>query len=240
MSRSHPYVIAVESRGYVWNANTLVWEPAEASGGAVGSDVNVTNSSLAVTGSFYQATQPVSIASMPSTPVTGTFYQVTQPVSGTFWQVTQPVSVAALPLPSNAASETGGNLATIAAKDFATAARQDTLLTELQQKLEVADLATLATSAKQDTGNTSLSTISAGLLLAQGAVSTSVTGPLVQAVVSDTPQSYNPDQVYPLSITTEGRLRVATVPADIDQVWQHTFDNPFAYDTPSAADSGAW
>jgi len=38
---------------------------------------------LAVTGTFWQATQPVSIASMPSTPVTGTFWQATQPVSGT-------------------------------------------------------------------------------------------------------------------------------------------------------------
>lgn len=59
-----------------------------------------------VTGTFFQATQPVSIASMPSTPVTGTFWQATQPisgtvtanvngtvpVSGTFWQATQPVS----------------------------------------------------------------------------------------------------------------------------------------------------
>jgi len=35
---------------------------------------------VAVTGA-YQATQPVSIATMPSTPVTGTFYQATQPVS---------------------------------------------------------------------------------------------------------------------------------------------------------------
>lgn len=55
-----------------------------------------------VSGSFFQATQPVSIATMPSTPVTGTFWQATQPVSiatmpstpvtGTFWQATQPVS----------------------------------------------------------------------------------------------------------------------------------------------------
>ena len=34
-------------------------------------------------------------------------------VTGTFWQTTQPVSAVALPLPSNAAQETGGNLATI-------------------------------------------------------------------------------------------------------------------------------
>ncbi len=58
---------------------------------------------VAVTGA-YQATQPVSIATMPTTPVTGTFWQATQPVSGTvsvsgsvavtgtFWQATQPVS----------------------------------------------------------------------------------------------------------------------------------------------------
>ena len=75
-----------------------------------------------VTGTFWQATQPVSgsvavsnlpvtqpvsIASMPSTPVTGSFYQATQPISGsisvsnfpasqavtgTFYQATQPVS----------------------------------------------------------------------------------------------------------------------------------------------------
>jgi len=37
---------------------------------------------IAVTGTFWQATQPVS----------GTFWQATQPVSGTFWQATQPVS----------------------------------------------------------------------------------------------------------------------------------------------------
>jgi hypothetical protein len=43
--------------------------------------VLVENTSLAVTGTFYQATQPVSIAS--SVAVTGTFYQATQPVSGT-------------------------------------------------------------------------------------------------------------------------------------------------------------
>jgi len=50
-----------------------------------------------VSGTFWQATQPVSLASMPSTPVTGTFWQATQPVSGTFWQTTQPVSIASMP-----------------------------------------------------------------------------------------------------------------------------------------------
>lgn len=70
--------------------------------------VNVKNASLAVTGAFYQATQPVSgtvTVGNASLAVTGTFWQATQPVSlasttitgsvavtGTFWQATQPVS----------------------------------------------------------------------------------------------------------------------------------------------------
>jgi hypothetical protein len=55
--------------------------------------------SQAVTGTFWQATQPVSgpltDAQMRASPVdvAGTFWQATQPVSGTFWQATQPVSV---------------------------------------------------------------------------------------------------------------------------------------------------
>lgn len=76
--------------------------------------VTVDNASIQVTGSFWQATQPisgtfwqatqpVSIASMPSTPVTGAFYQATQPIS-----------VAALPLPSGASTE--ATLALIKAK----------------------------------------------------------------------------------------------------------------------------
>ena len=79
-------------------------------------NVQFNNSTIGVTGSFWQATQPVSIASMPSTPVTGDFWQATQPVSltslpdssvtiknaslavtGTFWQATQPVSIASMP-----------------------------------------------------------------------------------------------------------------------------------------------
>lgn len=67
-----------------------------------------------VSGTFWQAEQPVSIAAaldiadraarllghvtvdnFPATQaVTGTFWQTTQPVSGTFWQATQPVSIA--------------------------------------------------------------------------------------------------------------------------------------------------
>ena len=51
----------------------------------VGGSVSVSNfpATQAVTGTFWQTTQPVSIATMPTTPVTGTFWQATQPVSGT-------------------------------------------------------------------------------------------------------------------------------------------------------------
>jgi hypothetical protein len=63
--------------------------------------------SVAVTGTFFQATQPVSLAS--SVAVTGTFWQATQPVSGTFWQATQPVSIATLPALA-AGSATIGNV----------------------------------------------------------------------------------------------------------------------------------
>lgn len=44
--------------------------------------ISTQSGTYAVTGTFWQATQPVS----------GTFWQATQPVSGTFWQATQPVS----------------------------------------------------------------------------------------------------------------------------------------------------
>ena len=47
-----------------------------------------------VSGTFWQTTQPVSLAVAPTTPVTGTF-----------WQLTQPISAASLPLPGGAATE---------------------------------------------------------------------------------------------------------------------------------------
>lgn len=71
---------------------------------------------LAVTGTFWQATQPVSgtVGVSGSVAVTGTFWQATQPVSiagsvavtGTFFQATQPISAASLPLPTGAATQT--------------------------------------------------------------------------------------------------------------------------------------
>lgn len=66
-------------------------------------DTQLRASAVPVSGTFWQATQPVSIAASVA-------------VTGTFWQATQPISASALPLPSNAAQETGGNLATLVAR----------------------------------------------------------------------------------------------------------------------------
>lgn len=85
---------------YVWDTVGLAWiaQTASSGGGGPTADVNVTNASLAVTGAFYQATQPVSGPLTDAqlralaVPVSGTFWPTTQPVSGTFWQATQPVS----------------------------------------------------------------------------------------------------------------------------------------------------
>lgn len=61
--------------------------------------VTIANSSVTVNGTFYQATQPVSLASLPSLAAgTAQIGSVTAsisgtvPVSGTFWQATQPIS----------------------------------------------------------------------------------------------------------------------------------------------------
>ena len=62
-----------------------------------------------VSGTFWQGTQPVSLATAPTTPVTGTFWQATQPVSGTFWQATQPVSLASA-VTANSATYAGKTL----------------------------------------------------------------------------------------------------------------------------------
>lgn len=69
-------------------ASTAAKQPALGTAGAASADV-ITVQGIAsgvaqpVSGTFFQATQPVSLATAPTTPVTGTFWQATQPVSGT-------------------------------------------------------------------------------------------------------------------------------------------------------------
>jgi hypothetical protein len=90
---------------------------------AANNGVQVVNS-VAVTGTFWQATQPVSIAALPLPAGAATAalqpalngdggalahvtnFPPSQAVTGTFWPTTQPVSAASLPLPTGAATAT--------------------------------------------------------------------------------------------------------------------------------------
>lgn len=117
------------------------------------------------------------------------------------------------------AVEAGGNLAAILAKLIAAP----------------------STEAKQDAGNTSLSTIAAkdfstettlaafyaALGLTQGMDATTAKGPMVQGLVNDVPASYLVGQLQPVSLTSDGRVRVSAVSSDVTKVWNNTFDNPF-------------
>lgn len=110
-----PFGVPSQPNGYTYT-NTLILGNAlglgitetDFGGGTVGLDVNIANTSIPVTGTFFQATQPVSAVALTnidsktpalgqatmavSSPVVIASNQSAVPVSGTFWQVTQPVS----------------------------------------------------------------------------------------------------------------------------------------------------
>lgn len=171
--------------------------------------------SQAVTGTFWQTTQPVSIATMPSTPVTGTFWQNTQPVSiatmpstpvtGTFWQTTQPVNgtiTANIGTAGTLALETGGNLASINTKTPAlgqalAAAAVPVVLTAIQQTaltppaaitgfaLEAGNLATLV--AKDFATQTTLASLNTKVTACNtGAVVLATGSAVIGHVIVDT------------------------------------------------------
>jgi hypothetical protein len=117
-----------KARAQLWTGSAWIDAPGDATNGAkVQGTVAVSNfpATQPVSGTFYQATQPVSLASAPTTPVTGTFWQATQPVSlatntpdvtdrsarllGHVTVDSAPttaVTAASLPLPTGAATET--------------------------------------------------------------------------------------------------------------------------------------
>jgi hypothetical protein len=159
----------------------------------------------AVTVSNLPATQPISgsvaVSNLPATQqVSGSVsvsnfpgsQAVTGPLTDTQLRATAvPVSATSLPLPSGAATESG-NLATAAAA--------------------TASIATYgATAAKQDTGNSTLASILADLVLllqTQGGTAIGVSGPMIQGVVNDAPPAQLDGTLGPLSLNSEGRLRV--------------------------------
>lgn len=113
--------------------------------------------SLTVTGTFWQATQPVSAAALPLP--TGAATAAKQDalvtlltgglgVTGTFWQTTQPISASALPLPTGAATSANQSTA-------------NTTLSSIDTKVTG-----LATAANQSTAQTSFSAIATSTALA--------------------------------------------------------------------------
>lgn len=117
-------------------------------------------------------------------------FPVSYPVTGTFWQTTQPISVASLPLPSGAATsaaqttgnaslatlalESGGNLATLTAKDFAT----QTTLSALNTKVTACNTGAVVVSSGSITDGGSGKTLKSAVL------SLTATGTVVSAVAS--------------------------------------------------------
>lgn len=174
-------------------------------------------------------TQPVSLASVPTHAVTqsGTWNigsVTTLPavvlsqtgtdnnVDANITNASIAVTAAALPLPSNAAQETGGNLASLVAKDFATSAKQDTGNASLAT-ISAKDFATQTTlaliKAKTDNLDVTLSGGGAHVIIdSMPAVESSTT-----ALVSDSIDSLIPGDTSPLLMTTEGRLRVSVANA---------------------------
>jgi hypothetical protein len=111
-------------------------------------------------------------AMVSSIPVVIASNQSAIPVTGTFFQATQPVSAVSLPLPSNAASETGGNLATIKTNTD----KLDIALSALRDALRGASSKTLTDVVTALTG---LSVSITG--------SVAVTGPLTDTQLRATP-----------------------------------------------------
>jgi len=119
------------------------------------------------------------------------------------------------------ALEAGGNLATIAGKDFATQAT----------------LSLVATAAKQDIGNASLATL-ASAVDSSGVSTTTPIGIPAFGLISDTVEKgYIDNELRPLSMNNSGRLRVSTYPADVEMEFFRT-KSICAFDVPDLTDGG--
>lgn len=125
------------------------------------------------------------------------------------------------------ALEAGGNLASIAAEDFATQTTLASVLTELGLKTEPADqqhvivdsgviTASSAATATEDSPTYTEAAAEAFSQDLEGNLRTRAA-----ALVSDAVPSYIEGQVRPLSLTTEGRLRTTVIEAAI---WINLFD----------------
>lgn len=156
-------------------------------------------------------------------PVTGTFWQATQPVSlsgsvavtGTFWQATQPVSLASQPLPTGAATETSLVKLTIA--QGATTSGQTGALVQGSVTTAAPSYTTgqVAPLSLDPSGQLRITgTVTAGGLN-QGSTTSGQQGNLTMGAVTTAAPSYTTAQTSPLSLNTSGGLRVevTTLPA---------------------------
>lgn len=216
-----------ENYNYVWDDDTLGWVKQTAAAAAAGSDVNVTNTSIAVTG-------PLTDTQLRASDVKITLDGEAVTVSGS-------VSVSNFPavetgLATTAKQDTGNtSLASIDGKLTSPLAVSGTFY-PVTQPVSV-DSLPLPPGAATEGGNLALlaaidfatQTTLALLTLAQGTTSTDAVGPMVQGVVNDSPQSYLDGIVRPLSLTSQGRVRVSTVQADVGQVWESIQDSPWSF-----------
>lgn len=111
-------------------------------------------------------------------------------VTGTFWQATQPVSAASLPLPTGAAVESGGNLASLvtlhsAGNTIASAGSTSALQTAGNASLTTiaTNTASLSTSALQTAGNASLTTLATNLP-AKGVALVTASTPVTESAIT--------------------------------------------------------
>lgn len=182
---------------------------------------------VAVTGTFWQATQPVSGTVTANIGTSGslaldasvTGLQVSQgsTTSGQKGQLIQGAVTTSAPTYTTAQTnplslDTSGNLrvVTTMGASGATAANQTTEIASLSTI--ATNSGTQATAANQTTGNTSLSTIATnttGITVAQGSTTSGQSGQLMQAAVTTSAPTYSNGQTSPLNLTTGGGLRVS-------------------------------
>jgi hypothetical protein len=159
-------------------------------------------------------------AKAASMPVTLATDQPAVPVSGTFWQTTQPVSLAALPSLVAGSAKVG-----IFTTDQTTHGTSDLVAADITKiggsaltigqqapgaSLPVVLPASQITSLTPPAAITgfALDTSVNGLLVAQNATAASLSGPMVQGLVTTTAPSYTTAKTGALSLTPAGALRV--------------------------------
>ena len=194
-------------------------------------DTQLRATAVPVSGTFFQATQPVSAASLPlptgaATETTLSALNTKIPASLTVTStrllvdgsgVTQPVSIAS-PVAVTGTFFQSTQPVSIASSVSVTGPLTDTQLRASAVPVSAASLPLptgAATSALQTTGNSSLATIVTNTSgLAQGSTTSGQVGGLEMGAVTTAAPTYTTGQTSPLSLTTAGALRVDSSIAD--------------------------